>query len=358
MIKPLPFQLRREAAEALSAQIADGVRRAITDGYYQAGERLPNLDEMATDLQVARETVRQAVGRLARHGTVVARRKAGIVVADSGSQTYLHHLLHASRGGTSYYFSTRNAHLAQTLADLRVRYTAVELPAAEITAGLPHVRAVLEGNAVGLVLVDGPADGVRELCQQHEVPFLMANQERDAQAVAQVVTDFAADVALANHAQRQGIRRVGLVGFQSHRPSLVAAFRAAHIEIESVLAVRVSGEPAPQTVEAAGYECVRARLASGVPLPDLLYFVDDYLGRGGLTALLAAGVRVPQDLRVATHANRGHLPAFPVSLTRIEVDPVADGEIMAQTAVKLLRSERRLAAPVVTTPQLIIGDSL
>ncbi|MBQ6246331.1 MAG: substrate-binding domain-containing protein [Kiritimatiellae bacterium] len=54
-----------------------------------------------------------------------------------------------------------------------------------------------------------------------------------------------------------------------------------------------------------------ARLAKGRKwLPDLLFFRDDHLATGALVALSVAGVRIPEDVRVVTWANRDLGPAF------------------------------------------------
>jgi len=358
MVKPLPFQLQRELAVPLSAQIADGVQRAIGDGYYQAGDRLPNLDDMAARLQVARQTVRVAVGSLVNRGAVVARRKRGIEVLDPGSRAFTHHVLHLSRGGTAYYFGTRNARLAALLTEARLRYTCVDVSPEELAAGLPHVRAILEGSAVELVLIDGPTGMVSDLCRQHQVPYICVNQEVDPEAVAQVMTDHAACYrALARYAAQRGVRRALLAGIMALPPELPAAFTAAGMAIEALLATpRQPGSS--EAIEHAGYAAIEARLASPTPLPDLIYFVDDYLARGGLMALVAGGVRVPQQLRVASHVNRGYCPAFPVSLTRLETDPMAGGALVAQVILDLLRTGQRPSAPAVLIPQLIPGESL
>ena len=52
----------------------------------------------------------------------------------------------------------------------------------------------------------------------------------------------------------------------------------------------------------------------------------DFIAIGVFNALLAAGLRVPQDIRVVTFSNRGFGPVFPVPLPRIEMDAYADGQ--------------------------------
>ena len=84
----------------------------------------------------------------------------------------------------------------------------------------------------------------------------------------------------------------------------------------------------------------RAAAAWGqAALPDLVYFSDDYLCVGALAAFVAAGIRVPDDVRVVTWANSGNGPFYATELTRTEMDPQGDADKVA-TAV-LARLEGR-----------------
>jgi DNA-binding transcriptional regulator YhcF (GntR family) len=361
MLKPLPFQLDRHAPEPLSAQIAAGITRAIGSGYYRVGDRLPNLDDMAVSQGVARQTIRVAIGNLVHQGVVVARRKSGIVVLEPGSSTFTSHVLHLRRGGSTYYFSTRNARLTSRLTGGRVRLSTIDLSPDEYGAGLPQVKAVLEGNRVDLAIIDGQTDVVGDLCRTHNVPYLAVGHERDPGALANLLFDSETPLAtLAAHIRKRGVRSLRVVGFTPGIPSILAAFRRAGLEPEpwpvSVKPKKGAGEP--QDVEQAGYETLRAHLAHPESLPDLIHFTDDYLARGGLMALVAAGIRVPGQLRVSTLTNRGYRPVFPVSLTRLEIDPVAVGDQVADLVFDLLKSGRKHPDVVVVRAAFVAGESL
>ena len=84
-------------------------------------------------------------------------------------------------------------------------------------------------------------------------------------------------------------------------------------------------------------------------LPDLLFFRDDHLTTGALPALLAAGIRIPEDVRVVTWANRGLGPAFVKPFTRMEFDVVAVGETMARYVLEYLHTGTFPAGVVVGT---------
>jgi GntR family phosphonate transport system transcriptional regulator len=65
---------------ALWRQVADGIERAIADGSFAAGERLPGEMEIAGTYRVNRHTVRRALATLAERGLVRAERGSGTYV--------------------------------------------------------------------------------------------------------------------------------------------------------------------------------------------------------------------------------------------------------------------------------------
>jgi DNA-binding LacI/PurR family transcriptional regulator len=73
-------------------------------------------------------------------------------------------------------------------------------------------------------------------------------------------------------------------------------------------------------------------------LPDVLFFRDDHLTTGALPALMAAGVRIPEDVCIVTWANRDLGPVFVKPFTRMEFDCVAVGETMARCVLEHLRT--------------------
>ena len=91
-------------------------------------------------------------------------------------------------------------------------------------------------------------------------------------------------------------------------------------------------------------------------LPDVLVFTDDYLARGGLTALLSLGIRVPEDVRVATFANKGYAPTFPISLACFQADPVGWGETAARSVLAYLR-DGAIPNDLVVGTEYICGES-
>jgi GntR family transcriptional regulator len=66
----------------LYVQLADVLRQRITRGHWRAGDRLPSLDDLGKEFDVARVTVRQAVDVLAREGIVSPQQGRGTFVTE------------------------------------------------------------------------------------------------------------------------------------------------------------------------------------------------------------------------------------------------------------------------------------
>lgn len=77
----LPIDIDRRAAASLTEQISGGVRNAIRDGRLASGARLPSWQDLATQLGVARGTVRLAYEVLRDEQLIVTAGAAGSYVA-------------------------------------------------------------------------------------------------------------------------------------------------------------------------------------------------------------------------------------------------------------------------------------
>jgi GntR family transcriptional regulator len=73
-------RLFRDSPMPRYAQLASLLRQRIARGRWSAGERMPSLDELRREFEVARVTVRQAVNLLAREGLVSAEQGRGTFV--------------------------------------------------------------------------------------------------------------------------------------------------------------------------------------------------------------------------------------------------------------------------------------
>lgn len=356
-IKPLPFTVDRDQPVPLTNQIANGVTRAIHSGYYTAGERLPSLDAIASSLQVGRQTAQNAVRELVSRGEVVARRKAGILVPESKSRVFTHQVAHLRTGGHSYYFAVLHDRLAARLTRMRVQVHAIDLTREEGAAGLPGVHALLNGNAIDLAIIGGHPEVLVDLCRGYGVmPLLMEEAGHFPRAIPGLRHDDSTALRqMAATARDRGVRTVGVLGPESAR--IRDTLRELGLEPVPFRQSSTAASAYPEATERIGLESMRQLLDTGEPLPDLLYFADDYLARGALTALSWAGLRVPDDLRVVVHTNHGHAPILPIALTRIQTDPTAVADALADRVMDQLQNRGR-SVPTVVPFTFVPGETL
>lgn len=67
-------------------QLASVLRQRIANGHWGVGDRLPTVQQLASELGVARITVRQAYGRLAAEGLITTHRGRGTHVAPAAQE--------------------------------------------------------------------------------------------------------------------------------------------------------------------------------------------------------------------------------------------------------------------------------
>jgi DNA-binding transcriptional regulator YhcF (GntR family) len=356
--KILPFKVDRSLPTALSQQIVHGVVSAVQNGYYGAGERLPSILELADDLEVGVQTVRRAVGELSANGEIVARPNRGIIVAEKRRAWFTRHVVHLQFSGPSYYFSAKAGQLEARLFDERIRVSPVMIHEDEFAAGLPHLKLVVDSQPVDLVLIDGGSGGLLPALEARDVPYLCPEEGLSSAADGrrfccsrQPMFD-----AVAAHLTDCGVGSLAVIGRASaEADSLVAAMAARGIACSHWLPLSFDGG-LEEGMERAGFELLQGIIDGGTTLPDALYFNDDYLARGGLTALLAAGVRVPMDVQVVAQVNVGHCPVFPVPLTRVELDPRRDADVLATLVGDAIRG-RLPDAPVVLSAAFVPGET-
>ena len=367
----MPFAIDQASGRGLVEQTAVGIRRAILDGRYAANEVLPTQEEMAKSLGVSVRVTREALSALAEDGLVRARGRRGTVVLPHGKRKWKGRIVyvHSPYVG-SYHFSRFGETLSGELMAAGWLFASVTLPLPDDVPGSAPPRAsraqiaacvAAQCSDADLLLVQGCLDYAAAAIDACGVPWiaLMAGEERlDGFANCKGVAPAArlqSTSEFAVHCRKAGVKNVVCMNLLQ-RPGIEAALKRSGIEYESWIV-----EPCDRNVldsyPQSAMQAVLDRYGkSPRNLPDVLAFTDDYLARGGLTALLALGIRVPEDVRVATFANKGYVPTFPVSLTRFQSDPVCWGEVAARSVLAYL-VDGTLPDDSVVGTEYIFGES-
>ncbi|MGG1397144.1 FadR/GntR family transcriptional regulator [Bacillus salipaludis] len=72
--------------KGISEQVADTIKKMIHEGKYKVGEKIPGEREFASELEVSRNTVREAYKILEAYGYITAKHGTGVFVASPEQQ--------------------------------------------------------------------------------------------------------------------------------------------------------------------------------------------------------------------------------------------------------------------------------
>lgn len=346
MKKPhVPFTIDRASGKGLVDLVATGLRRAIVEGRYAAGEVLPTQEEMAKALGVSIRVTREALARMAQEGFVSARGRRGTVVLPQGSKRWRGRIvyLHSPYVG-SYHFARFGETLADELAAAGWLFSSatVPLPTAMTDKSI-GAFVMAHCRDADLVLVRGCLDYAAQAVDACGVPWVALVENVDGEfrnckgVVPSMLIQAVPEFVL--HCRQSGVKRVVAMNLRP-RPDLEEGLSRADIAYESWIVSPYDPMELESYPKSAMDAMLKRYCARPRNLPDVFVFMDDYQARGALVALLAMGVRIPHDVRVVTLANKGFVPAFPVSLTRLEMDPVHCGEVAAHCVLSYLEKGR------------------
>lgn len=363
----LPFELDRNSVESLTSQLARGVSQGVSMGFWKPGDILPSLDDFAAATGVSQIVVRHAMRRLAAEGVVHPRPGIGTVVLDSASRIWRGHVVIVDfETRSNFLFSRVSGILRANL--IRANY----LPSVVSVAGKEYDPAPLDAvlrQPVSLAVVMGSGHGhaasTLDLLARMGVPAIAFSPfpksfDADAACVSQIDFDYAeAWEAFADYCKSAGVRRMAEVWLCDEPPSgLKDAMALRGIVCELWEAIPDDGMDPIENVQNGTTAFFEERLSRPDPtLPDLLYFADDYAATAALVSLLRRGVRIPEDVQVVSHVNRGSAPPFPGGLARIEVDSFLAGGRLTDAVLSFLNG-RKLPPQILIPAFFHVGASL
>ncbi len=356
-----PFEISRQNRISLFDQVTDGLRSAIITGHFQAGDRLPNLHEMAAALDVSEIVTRRAIQRLTREGLVNPRRGTGTVVCGSDLKTWRGHVLYMTWSGpTMYYQSVLSSIMTERLHAANVLVSMVHLDPSDPANALPKIKAELS-HAITLAVVEGGIEGIDSILTEKNIPFIHLNHVDSSVSpnAVQGITIHRETVfpSLRDHCLACGIRHVLQLSTTPVSYDLEPILRASGITVETLFFEHLRDFDKPERVERGAMTAMQSWLAGKPKLPDLIWFCDDFAARGALLVLTSHGIRIPEDVQVISWANKGLGPVFLKPLTRVEMDPKAHGETVAQCILDKLNNSSSHPIQVALTPTFVVGET-
>ena len=340
--KRFSLAVDRASRLPLGEQLFLALKEAIARGVYKPGERLPGLAELARTAGASEKVARRALARLAEIGWCESRRGTRSVVANRGRDFRGHVLFYLAETVFGFHAARLVAALRSQLLKANYRLTAISADDLKKDGSSRNLSESLQEHW-DLVIEMGTRLGSRAAIERAGWPFLVlgdggcgSTPSDAANYVGRIglwsglaVPEFVAAFA------RRGVRSVVQFLLDDGCFDVAAMLAAQGIACTSV---SIHNFHSPFRMYRDAYAAMANLLKPGVARPDVILFTDDHFAQGGLLALMERGVRVPEDVRVVTHANRGLGPFWIKPLTRLEMDPVAQGRAVARTVLSYFRT--------------------
>lgn len=334
----LPFKIVRNSRKTLVEQVSDGLRTCILSGHYSSGDILPTIRDLAEMLGVSDIVTRAAIRTLAQEDLVHPRPKTGIEVLGRSGKTWKGRILLVTRSnGRTYYVNVFTAALREKLVK-----AGWELALATVAPGARPDLSELElqlAHPTNLAVVMFENQAAERLLSRAKVPFVSIGNvgERSAANRGRVEIDrSAASERFAAACLKAGVRSVLEVGCERFSDVDAALKRVGIAVMRQAVRIPPGALNPEGVVRTAHATFLRLLAAPTGGKADCIYFSDDYLCRGALVALMQTGVRVPEDVRIATWSTCGNVPIYAKELSRLEIDPQANAVKVADFCCRVL----------------------
>ena len=338
----LPFSLDRMVNMSLGEQMFQGLKKAIIKGAYKPGQTLPGIHELAAAAGVSEKVSRQALARLADIGWCVSKRGFKSVVADRGKERLGKVLFFNSETGFGFHSSRMVGAIRSRLLKADYRLTAIS--AYDIRRdGSSQLLSESLKEHWDLVVELGMRPGARKTIEGSGWPFLVLGD--GGKCIPSTAENCIGRIELlmgralpefVRSCVKKGVRSV--VQFLYDEGGFDVAEMLAMPGV-SCKTIRIPRSRNPFGMYDGGYKQTVALLKKcGKNLPGVILYTDDHIAQGGLLALMERGVRIPEDVKVVTHANRGFGPFWVKPLTRLEMDPVSQGADIARAVLSYFKT--------------------
>ncbi len=344
----MPFRIDRTLGVDISTQVTDGIREAILSGYYKPGDILPKALDFTRGLHVSLRAPLAAYRTLKREGLISPRRGLGTVVVGPKADVFHGRVVIVRPYDNPYYYNAaveagllRRLNAAGYVVAIA---SALPLDGGEDGAGRFDVRqleAALRQNT-SLAVILGSVPQIGRVVAAAGVPyFVLGAEDPSVPGCVGSAPVYIGDALPSVVARLRGRNVRSLVQMGVCRMDLMdsGALRAACRSYEELTERPPhAGRPTQEELVRFAYDLFRRRYRTKADLPDAFLFTDDYLARGALLALLAAGIRTGRDVLVITFANKGTTPLHPDPVDFVLSDPARNADVLADALVAYLQS--------------------
>ena len=335
------YSLDPAERETLTEQLTDNLRRAIANGIYKPGDKLPGVRQMAALCGTSVQVPIDAVKILTDEGFVKARPRVGCVVLGRSRKVWHGRILMLHVGAHSNYGqNVFCAEVASLLGAANWRVGHFYVPRRK--TGYCDLKALSRELAekYDLVLLPAYDPPVVRVVQKSGIPYMLLAAQVGEQKGSGCIgfmthNEHQAIAEFVEHCREQSIRHVLNVRLAASDLPNLDALRSIGTKIECILIDGEMSDLRAESFSRNAHDAILARFGDGrAARPDLVYFTDDYLAIGGLWALERLGLRAPDDVKVVSLSNYGNAPFYPKALTRFEFNHF---DFAAKTVRAILR---------------------
>ncbi len=313
-------------AEALRGRLQEATR---TEG------RLPPVRTLALELGASVPTVRAAQSLLAREGLIEVRHGAGVYVSDRvlTRRVGIYSETDLLQPRTSTYHREVVRGMRQFFEEQGMQ--AEIYMGKTVFGGQPDqptcqrfLEDVAAGRLDGVVFTQVPHE--KEWCQWvvgFPLPAVGTRCRYDVEMDLQEMMRMGVEALVA-----KGCRHLALLAWGASA-DLFASCLASHGLEYRARWVRCDLQP---NLAGAGWQELRELWSAYREKPDGLLILDDVLAEDAAKAMAELRIRIPEQLWVVTHANKGGEFGFPFPATRLEVDPAEEARALGVMMLDVL----------------------
>jgi len=326
-------QISQDSPLSVREQLRDILLEEISEMRFAGGKRFPSERELAERFAVSRASVRETISELIAAGALYRTGGRGTFVADEPAKTNGRQIAFLINEDIFSFAETGYGRILRGVEDACRRrgdvliFQSIGTDAGQLFSG--------ESSRVdGIVIVGGVRRPLLERLREARIPVVLVDLliRTKSDDVETVNIDYAAGTRTAlERLYELGHRKIGFIGFPGSDKY------DSYWQTCSSLGLQYD----PQIVEflhsvdlepgiLAGFRAIQKILMRGV-LPTAVIATNDFVARGAMEALQAAGISVPNQVSVVGYDDFG-LSTSP-SLTTIR----ADLEEVGRLAMEALR---------------------
>ena len=345
MLMKLDFlAIDKESSESVSEQIARAFRGGILCGDISFGETVPSIRSLADRLSVGMKTVRTAYEVLAAEGWLRSSARKGFVAATPDTPQWKGDVLVVSKADYSNTMLVSGIESRLSSAGWLVTNLIIDRlgnPRAEYGP----LDAMLT-RPFDLVIVLSDSRDVLERIRYAGKPYIYPTHTspefgKGCRGVVRLRHKKSIET-IAREAREFGVRSIWCVDFQVTHRYVAEMFRRKGFDVSFLsTGCDSAARSLSDAVQESAYRKFSDLASKAKPKwPDLIFFLDDYVALGALSAMIENGVKMPDDVRVIACTNVGHALPFGSRFARIEFDLVRAGGEIGGFALERLHDRR------------------